>query len=342
MFHELLNRTKDDIGVVRSVLQCNEQLRTLLFGDADAVTEPHQQFLTALLGASLPDSTKWKVLDHSAGITRLYAVYEGCVRSAIRSWLGIIPTLYPSYGTLDPTFRSAHRRGIAKLLQNLERARFKNLTEAEATKGFYDAVSGAQTYELQPDAFLFTERNFRKEALEEVFASVAIQDAWKWVHNSRFVKEFLERVGRGTTTPEAELRQFVGYRNDAAHGNVDQVLGIGTMMEIADFVESLCLALCELVTWTVLRRRLERGESSELGEVTEKFRNGAVVAVMKPTEVATGDEVYVCGASCCVSVRITSIQMNDASHDQITVADQTELGFMFDAAVPKNHKLCRW
>jgi hypothetical protein len=273
----------------------------------------------------------------------LYAIYERCVTDVVKAWLTALPQLVPQYSDLEENVKNAHRRGTAKILDNVNRQRFKHLMDFAFVKSFHDAVSGAAPYELLPESFLFKDANLRKETLEEVLSSVAIENSWNWINGSRFTTTVMEALGIGTTTPESELRKFIGYRNDAAHGAIDQVLGVSAMLELADFVEAVCLALCELATWSVLSHRVALGVSTVAGEVTERFdKANAVVAKMTATQVAVGDRFFVCGSNGCFDAVVTSIQLNDVNHATITVPGGTELGLQFNAHVPKNRKLLRW
>jgi hypothetical protein len=343
MFDDLLERARGDIAAVRSVLRTNEVLRQLLFTEGDPRSAQHQEFLKGKLGAGAPDPTSWRVYDHSSGVTGLYAIYERCVNGVVKAWLTALPTLVPKYSELSENVRSAHRRGIARIIQNIDRPRFKHLTELGFVKAFHDAVSGASPYELLPEAFLFTEANFRKDTLESVLVSVAIGQSWKWITESRFISNFVASAGRGSTTPEAELRSFIAYRNDSAHGAVNDVLGLSAMLELADFVEALCSALCELAMWNVLLRRVELGLARILGETTERYEQpDAVIAVMKATDLTVGDKCVVGGESGCFPAAITSIQLNGHDRQTIIVDDGTELGLKFDVRVPKNRTLYKW
>lgn len=342
MLTDLLRQTKDDITAVRRVLRTNEQVRSVLFTRPDPLVDVHRQLFPPALTGFLPDVTKWRIFDHVAAITRLYALFERCVRESVKVWLRFLPLAVPAYTDLSEHIRAAHRRGIAKVLQNLEQQRFRHISLTALTQQFNNAISGVAPYELNPEAFLFTETNFRRETIEAIYNSVSINEAWKWIHRSRFVIEYLDTVGRGPTTPESELREFVGYRNDAAHGLVDQVLGIATLLELADFIEALCTAVCEMVTWEALSQRLKSGSAVELGETTEGFKSGAVVAKMNAVEVALDDKVYIAGESCCLTATVKSIHVMDVPQPRITVAAGTEVGFMFDVPVPKNRKIYRW
>jgi hypothetical protein len=140
---------------------------------------------------------------------------------------------------------------------------------------------------------------------------------------------------------ENELKQFVQDRNDAAHGIVDEVLSVTRIIELSELVEALCVAICEMLSWQVVSRKKTNGGASTVGDVTEKFKNGAVVVKMQNVEFGLGDTLYVCGAACCYPVIVKSIHLEDVPLDHMTVTAETEIGLMFDREVKKNRKLYR-
>jgi hypothetical protein len=74
MFGELLNRTKASIETERSVLKTNDGLRAVIFATEPELVDLKERVRTQI--GTLPDPTLWRVHDHCAAITRLYAIYE--------------------------------------------------------------------------------------------------------------------------------------------------------------------------------------------------------------------------------------------------------------------------
>ena len=343
MFTELLKKAKENIESVRAVLRANEQMRTVLFGAHDLTTIGHKDYLSGVIGVP-PDATGWRIYDHCAGLTRLYTIYEQFVSELVRDWLIMLPTLVLDYQSLEKCVLDAHRIGVAKLLQNIEQTRFRHLNSLDVTKGYVDALSGMSPYELIPEAFLSKDHNYRREVLEQLFAALSIANSWSWIQKSSSVVDYLNSAGKDAANPtaaESELREFIKYRNEAAHGpvDVDDVLGLSSILEMADFIEALCIAISELGTWNVLTLKSKRGEAKQVGEITERFSSGAVVAVMREVEISLGDRLYVHSEACCYSTAISSIRLQDEPKEALSVNAETEVGLMFDCPVKKNRTL---
>ncbi len=129
----------------------------------------------------MPDPTLWRVHDHCAAITRLYGIYERFVIQIVGDWLTLLPGLVPDYKSLDENVQTEHRKGVARVLQRLDSAKFKHLTALEVVRGFYEAVSGSATYDLLPEAFAIREQNYRSEVLQEILTSVSVVNSWGWI-----------------------------------------------------------------------------------------------------------------------------------------------------------------
>jgi len=340
MFGEVLERARERIESVRSVLKANEQMRTLLFGTEAGAVADLQAALLDYIGQA-PNPTLWRVHDHCAAITRLYGIYERFVVDMVGDWLAVLPKLVANYQALDDTVQQEHRRGVARVLQNLGSNKFRHLSALDAVRGFYQAVSGDTSYELLPEAFALRDQNFRHEVLQVIFSSVAVRDSWGWIQNYGQITAYIDKAGSDTTKAENELKQFVQYRNDAAHGVSDEVLAVSRIVEISEFVEALCSAICELFWSRFLSHKETNGTATVLGEVTEKFTNGAVVAKMQNAEVGVGDTLYACGETCCYPVVVTSIMLDDVTQERITVTTEREVGLMFDREVKRNRRLYR-
>ncbi|MGK7877532.1 MAG: MAE_28990/MAE_18760 family HEPN-like nuclease [Xenococcaceae cyanobacterium] len=242
MFKELLNTVSKNISTIRSIIHTNDQLRKIVFGES-AVTRwelDEDIELTALMW-SVPSAADWRVYDHCAVITRLYAIYEGFIEDLVRDWIMCLPNIFPRYSDLAEKIRGTHQIGVANLLLELKKKkhRFEHLSVEKVVRGLFLGVSGSEDkYELVPDAFLLHDQNLWKEALEKLFADAGIPDAWNWVKEHRDVKHFVKEVLANEKTAEGELKELIGYRNEAAHGAViDNVLGSSTLLEFCNFVE---------------------------------------------------------------------------------------------------------
>ncbi|WP_375467103.1 MAE_28990/MAE_18760 family HEPN-like nuclease [Nostoc sp.] len=143
-------------------------------------------------------------------------------------------------------------------------------------------------------------------------------------------------------TVEGELNELISYRNDAAHGFPDNVLGSNALLELCDFVETLCQALAELVTYKVIERKKSIGQAKEVGRITEWYKkHEAGVAKVEETILSIGSSLFLVneGSSCCYLATIESIKIDDISVNEVQTSKGMEVGLKFDVDAKKGFRL---
>ena len=335
MFDELLKTVCLKISTVRSMIKINDQLRKIVFQDSLDIKKLKENPEFATLIEVISSKQEWRIYDRSAVVTRLYAIYERFVEDLISDWLRLIPDLVPCYSDLGTNIQNTHREGIGRLLIDIKKNRFKHLSVEKVVQGLSCGITNTGKYELLPDAFLLHEQNLRKEVLETVLRNAGIDEAWKWVTNHKEMKYFVEEIRGRQNTAEGELKQLVDYRNEAAHGSKDQVLGTQELLDLSDFVEALCKSLADLVTYNIIILQAKQEVVREIGIITEWFKKPkAGVAKVKEVTLTVGESVFLVlvndQLSYCYSAKIESIQLNDISQNLVAITSEAEVGLKFD------------
>ena len=335
MFEDLLQKVSVKISTVCGIIETSHRLRRIVFRDNLNKQKLEENPEFAALIKVIPSEEEWEIYDRSAVVTRLYAIYERFVEDLISDWLRLLPDLVPRYSDLGEKIQNTHREGIGRLLIDIKKNRFQHLSVEKVVQGLSYGITDTGKYELLPDAFLLHEQNLRKEVLETVLRNAGIDEAWKWVTNHKEIKYFVEEVRGSQNTAEGELKQLVDYRNEAAHGSVDEILGTQELLELGDFVEALCKSLADLVTYNIILRQINRGLVREIGKITEWFKKPqAGVAKVKEVTLTVGERVFLVlvndELSYCYSPKIDSIQLNDLSHDCVEITSEAEVGLKFD------------
>lgn len=346
MFEEILMTAKVNINTVRSIIKTNDRLMEISFASGalikTEICEETELVLNKLL-QDIPKAREWRIYDHCAVVTRLYAIYERFVEELISDWLILLPGLYPRYSDLEETIKNNHRLGVGKLLTELNKIRYEHLTSEKVMQGLFYGTTGEKEYELLPDAFLIHEQNLRRETLEKLCANAGISNAWGWVEKHRSIKYFLEEIRGNQNSAEGELNEFISYRNDAAHGFPDEVLGASALLELCDFVDALSQALAELVTYQVIKRKESIGQIREIGKITEWFKKpNAGVARVEKINLSVGGKLFLVSeeTSCCYLVTINSIQINDIPQkNNLQTTTGMEVGLKFDLSAKKGLRL---
>ncbi len=335
MFQDILETAQKNIDTVRCILKTNEQLRDSIYSPSE-----DDDLLIKKLKENAPNILSWAVFDHCASVTRLYAIYEQFVEDLIRDWLKNIPKLYKKYSELPDRIKDTHQLGVGKILIDLKKDKYKNFSLEAVIRVLLAGVTEQEVYELLPDAFVIHEQNLRKDILEKLFTESGVDNTWNWLKNSRHIKRF---VTDNQTTAEGELKKLITLRNEAAHrGNIDYILGFEELRGLCDFLEVLCQALAELVSYQVIKKRIDLKQAIKIGEITEWFSKSKA-AVLKSEigniNLSIGQEVFLIGEACCQSAKIENIHINDTPVNQVQTIQEMEIGLKLSVAAKKDLKI---
>ncbi|HEY9799604.1 MAG TPA: MAE_28990/MAE_18760 family HEPN-like nuclease [Leptolyngbyaceae cyanobacterium] len=173
MFQNILESIKININTVRSIIKTNDKLMNILFSSSAGIKTEISEETKLILNTALPEIPKlreWRIYEHCAAVTRLYAIYENFVEELISNWLIILPDLYPQYSDLEETIRENHQEGVGKLLIELKKkkSRYEHLSPEKVMQGLFYGTTGEKKYELLPDAFLIQEQNLRRDTKESL------------------------------------------------------------------------------------------------------------------------------------------------------------------------------
>jgi hypothetical protein len=158
----------------------------------------------------------------------------------------------------------------------------------------------------------------------------------------RAIEAFFSSESRLSETPESELKQIVDYRNEAAHGEVDQVLGTEVLIEVTEFFEALLQSIADFVQYDTLRRAKEVGKAQVLGIISERFRDDVVVVKIANAKLAVGDPIYIFGKGLTMIGEVKSIQLNDVDYPDVNITKEREVGLRLGVRAKKGCELIRF
>jgi hypothetical protein len=261
MFEVILEKMRGDISTIRSMIRTNERLREILF-EQDSINEQESENCQKIISLKeiVPSLNAWQIYENCSVVTRLYAIYENFVENLVRDWILRLPQIFINYSDLPKKIKEQHQIGVANLILELNKKNIKkmfiHLSVEQIIKDLFRGITGEHQYELVADAFIIHDQNLRKETLEQFLADAGIQNTWSWINNNSYIKKF---------SAEKKLKELIDYRNDAAHrGFIDAPLELEALLDLCDFVETLCQALAELVTYRVIEQQKSIGQVREI------------------------------------------------------------------------------
>jgi hypothetical protein len=342
MFAHRFATLRSDIGLIKQCLSATKALRDLSQSSLGKHTIEPAVCPFEEATKRFPNSVGWRVFDHCAAITRLYAVYERFTIDLLASWLLALPALFPSYSSLPPQIRKQHCIGVAQILPKVGEGRYSHLSTASVIESLNACLNGAIPYSLQLEPFLVSDQNLRHNTLEQMFGRAGLQNCWSWVQNHAKTVNFLANELGGSETAESELKALIDYRNEAAHGEVQDVLDVSNLNQFADFVQILCEVLAEWIYSNQLHRELQNGTATEVGTVVDSYpHKNVVVARATVGTFSLGDELSAYGKNYCFTVKVIDLQVNGNTVESVDAQLVSEIGIKFEQPIKENAKLVR-
>lgn len=342
MHTALLDRSLEGYKAIRKHVSFSAKLRAQLgqpsFG---CEREGEKCFdIYALLGDTA-DATSWRVIDHCTAITRSYALFEAFVSQLLREYLVFLAGAY-KMSDLGEKFIANYTRGIGRVLIDHDKVRYENIDVVTLIADATAALSDGNPYQIQPEAMLRFEQNLRMDEMRRIFSHCGLSGIEGWVTKHSAVESFFSAQSRLSDTAESELKQIVEYRNEAAHGDVDQVLGTEVLVEVAEFFEALLRSIADFVQYDTLRRAKEIGMAQVLGVISERFREDIVVAKIANASLEVGDVIYIYGKSVTMIGEIKSIQLDGVDFPAADITDEREVGLRLGIRAKEGCELIRF
>lgn len=326
MHTALLDRSLEALVAVRKHISFSVNLRNQVGAPAFGCrAEGAPCFDIERILGDAADTTSWRVIDHCAAVTRIYALFESFVLQILREYLTFLSGAY-TLTALGNEFRLKYTRGLGQILLEQDKQRFRTLDIETIIKAAGDAVSDKAGYQLLPEALLRTEQNLRMQELQRLFGQCGLSGIEKWVTSHPAIGEFFAAQSRLSETAASELRQIVDYRNEAAHGDVDDVLGAEVLIEFTQFFEALCRSIVDFIQYDTLRRAKELGRATVVGVISERFSEDIVIAKVTNATVSVNDRLYIWGKGLTMQAEVRSIRLADVEVETATVGVETEVG----------------
>jgi MAE_28990/MAE_18760-like HEPN len=340
MFSSLTGQLGKEVEALKKILGVNARLRDL--HAASPALNSSDMILAEVLSTA-PDRINWRVFDHCAAVTRVYALYEQFVEDLVEDYLSQLPEMYSSYDDLPQTLRTQHRIGTGQILQKWsEDGPYGDLTETSVASGLVDGLRGQRAYTLLAEAFLMDPHNYRADVVVKVFGHLGLMDCLSFVKKQLEMRAFM-LTRDATETPETVLRDIVKLRNQASHGSVsqDQIISVHELSSYATFIQVICGALAEMVERAVLTRRLQVCQIACVGQVTHPYSNNIVGFRCCAGQIRVGERLVAKGTRAPVGATVVSMESDRQRFLAGDLAEGQEIGLELDRKVKEGTMLMR-
>ena len=337
MFQSAITDTSQTIENLSRMLRASRRMQAAFSSPEVASAVPSQVIRSASI---FPSSSSIREFEHSAIVLQLYAAYENCVSSLVRLWLRELPNVVSNYQDLGSSFHHVHRVGVAGVLGKINYQRFSHLSADIVSLAFSECAAGHPEYEILPEAFIGENRTLKKDRLCELLSHIGVELGWDGVTQHPIMKSAISDDYGDAETAESVLKDFVSYRNDAAHGRPNQILGYDELLRALRFIDCLCTALAEVFSKSRVMRLINSGKAKELGTVKEVFAQPrAIVAELNSGSIRVGTQLIFHNQSQIVLGYVRELQLDGEKSQKIEIRNSIEVGIKLDVLPKKSMRV---
>lgn len=335
MLTHLTNSVFDKIKVIDRYLSLSDACDKAV---TDAGNSLHRELATRSLLQVNPVGER--VFRHCVTITHLYALYEAFCEAAVAFWLSRLPR-YKIFPSLSQTFRNAYRFGIAQIIKDADKRRYRHLAVDDVLQKYLDSLKGKTEWLFVADALTTHDTNLRRSEFEKMMHSVGLDGAWSHLQNNTQLIN-LTVNGPSNKSLEQWLLDLVTYRNDASHGAPEDIFGMAALREWVAFVGAFCAALAQFVTYRLVQEEATYKPESVYGIVTKTYQNSIAVVTCDHGQLHVGDRMFFLRPTKCVPAEILSLQINNVPVNEVTISRAGfEVGIRTSVTIPRHSQMLR-
>lgn len=276
-----------------------------------------------------PELVRWRVMEHSLLVGRLYAIYENFCESLLEEWVEFLISEI-EFASLPEKILEYYPLGFSSIISMLPSPRYPQFNIKDMVSSYHSALQGNNPYSLNAACLTLHKNNLRWADVLELFSRCGISDLGGWAAaNNVLISHFTDNSDRLVEQVSSKLSNFIQYRNDSSHGVVgtDEILGHDDLIDLVDFI--LCIATCldELISWKKLEVLHKKDKAIHVGKVNERFpRANAAIVIVKNVRIEVGQKIFIKRGGNFWSTSITSIKLDDKSVSFAHENEGTEVG----------------
>ena len=257
-----------------------------------------------------------KGYDYASVIILLYGALERYIEEAAEEFLESAVDCYRSFLTLPDRLRNAHFTHTLSHIQRSKDSRYDgDATTEELVAALGNCLADFQGFRIIPESLLHHTANFRPAVVSEFFLRFDLENINEKIIGSKPFADYLSRNEKAVAEqkPEASLdliNLLVGRRNQIAHGDLSDILGINEMLPYCDMLEAYCRGLDEVLAADLINRIMINC-GIDHGHPLDVHNKNIVCINSKGVVISVGDELAISGGGGkWQSVLIQEIQIN--------------------------------
>lgn len=268
-----------------------------------------------------------RTYEYSSLIISIYGVLERYIEDLIVEYLSLLNSMITSYLNLPLIIRDNHFEFSAQLIKNLSKPKFAPLTSKEDIINNLHSCITNNNYKLNYHAYIDHAANFRQDTILNSLTNVGILDINnRLIKIKRFERHILTKYNArniGTidiNTIFSTLSELAERRNEVAHGNISDLLGLGPINDIIQFIKEYVFALYELAKNDYIKLISTNNFTSKITPALNPSSN-IVCFISNNGSVTIGD--YIICTTSFNEIGINQIVDIHLNNNQVTTATWT-------------------
>lgn len=290
-----------------------------------------------------------RTFNYNSLIISLYGYFERFVENSITSYIDQVSQVVMDYGNLPEKISLNHYQLSLTLLSKVNHARYEGILTKEAIIAkLHKCMNESGPYQLNIEAFLQHNSNFRSRVVDEVFQYLNFPKISDRIKADReFYLYSIQRLGLNDGDVISEeisfglMNELAQRRNDVAHGIETEILQNNLVEEFIIFFEHYSKALTRVCASDLLKFT-QTHLSTPMGHVTGLFRNGSVVCLAtNHVPLKLGDELIGFNTERIVKATAMSIQIQGESVLEVDNLSNYEIGVGLSQPFQRNFQIVK-
>lgn len=249
-----------------------------------------------------------KIFRHCAVIGQLYSLYEKFSEDLLAAWLNRLSKYY-KHDELSLKFQERYRRGISNILADINKNKHRKIDLEKVVDRYLGAIRNDINWEIIPEAITSHENNLRSSELAEMFKSSNIENVLGMIDEDVNIRSYLSLGQAGNPLASKVLDNFVQYRNDATHGDPENILGVSALYSWVEFIYLLNKALYYIINVNLIKENIRTSPHIVIGEIIKLYSNNISIVKMRSGYIEVQQKYYIYKNNKYNVVDVLSIQI---------------------------------
>lgn len=341
------NKFIGELKDLNSLIEFYELEKKLFDSFEENPTKKEERIILELSQCIKTFSLSKRQFNYNSIIISLYGSFERFIENILITYVDRINSLIKTYSELPESILKQHLLLSISLLNKVEQPKYNGpLRKEDIIKNLHTCLNTVNGYELNKDAFSQHSANFRLQVIDESFSQVGVNQISSKVLKTKSFRAYIIDVLKLNEDSELNvnecfqiLNDLAEFRNFVAHGVDSNLIQNEILLDYLVFFKEYTSSLVQVLSKNLLHFEI-KGNSIELGEITDVFSEGKIICLTtKNTPIKIGDEIIAKNGQNIIKTTIRSIRLDDTEVENVDANSNYEIGISIDDKIKRNYTI---